>query len=76
MSKVIQEIEGAWEDIRARDADLKGKLVRLQIIEREPREVADTLRALLKDTQAQAKPVIDDEIREEVRLVRTGHRCG
>jgi hypothetical protein len=75
MSKVIQEVEGPWEEVRKRDADLKGKLVRLQIMEREPREFPDKLRSLLKETQAQARPVTDDEIDEEVRLVRAGRRC-
>ena len=48
--------------------------MRLQILEREPLEIANKVRDLLKETQSQAKQVTDDEITAKVRLVRT-QRC-
>lgn len=33
MTRVIREIEGAWEEVRAHEAELAGKRVKLQVLD-------------------------------------------
>lgn len=75
MSEVVREIEGEWEVVRRQDAYLSGKRVRLQVLRGSPADATTGLRALLKETQARAAPVTDDEIDGEIEAVRNNRAC-
>ena len=52
MGRVVEEIEGLWEEVRGRDAELAGKRVRVQVLDeadvpgRRPLSPAESLRVL------------------------------
>jgi hypothetical protein len=75
MGEVVREIEGSWEEVRAQDAFLAGKRVRLQVFRESPSDVANDLRRLLKETQARAQPVTEEEIEAEVQAARAERKC-
>src|SRR5438105_1994372 len=61
MAKALREIEGMWEEITARGAELAGRRVRVTVLEDKPKLTDDEWVRLLKSVGIPAGVSLSDE---------------